>query len=54
MNVSYKPQTIAPTFIGTVRELLFTKVKQAWLQPNFISEVSKPLKLDEILDNQVQ
>ena len=27
MNVSYKPQTIAPKFEGTVRELLYTKVK---------------------------
>ena len=54
MNISYKPQTIAPKFEGTVRELLMTKVKDAWLMPNFTSEVTKPLQLDNIIDNQVQ
>ena len=37
MSVSYKPQTIAPKFEGSVRELLNSKVKDAWLAPNFIS-----------------
>jgi ATP-binding cassette subfamily E protein 1 len=51
MNVSYKPQTIAPTFEGTVKELLYEKAGQAWLSPNFTSEVSKPLRLDALMDN---
>ena len=51
MNISYKPQTIAPKFEGTVRDLLHSKVKEAWLAPNFVSEVTKPLKLDSIIDN---
>lgn len=54
MSVSYKPQTIAPKFEGTVRELLNTKVKDAWMTPNFISEVTKPLNLENIIDNEVQ
>jgi ATP-binding cassette subfamily E protein 1 len=54
MSVSYKPQTIAPTFEGSVRELLNTKVKEAWLTPNFISEVTRPLNLENIIDNEVQ
>ena len=54
MNISYKPQTIAPKFEGTVRELLMSKVKDAWLTPSFTSEVTKPLQLDNIIDNQVQ
>lgn len=54
MSVSYKPQTIAPTFEGSVRELLNTKVKEAWLAPNFISEVTRPLNLENIIDNEVQ
>ena len=45
MSVSYKPQTIAPKFEGSVRELLNSKVKDAWLAPSFISEVTKPLNL---------
>jgi ATP-binding cassette, sub-family E, member 1 len=54
MNISYKPQTIAPKFEGTVRELLFSKAGDSWLSPNFASEVTKPLKLDVIIDNEVQ
>ena len=54
MNISYKPQTIAPKFEGTVRELLNTKVNEAWMAANFVSEVTKPMKLDNIIDNEVQ
>ena len=54
MNISYKPQTIAPKFEGTVRDLLFQKVGEGWLTANFASEVTKPMKLDNIIDNEVQ
>jgi ATP-binding cassette subfamily E protein 1 len=37
MSISYKPQTITPTFKGSVRDLLNTKVKEAWLSPTFAS-----------------
>ena len=30
LNISYKPQTIAPKFDGTVRDLLYTKLHDAW------------------------
>lgn len=30
LNVSYKPQTIAPKFDGTVRDLLMTKLQDLW------------------------
>lgn len=54
ITVSYKPQTIAPKFEGTVRELLNTKVKDSWMTPNFIAEVTRPLNLENIIDNEVQ
>lgn len=54
MSVSYKPQTIAPKFEGSVRELLNSKVKDAWLSASFVSEVTKPLNLENIIDNEVQ
>ncbi len=54
MNISYKPQTIAPKFEGSVRELLFSKCGESWLAANFTSEVTKPMKLDHIIDNEVQ
>ena len=54
LNVSYKPQTIAPKFEGTVKELLQTKIKDAYLHPTFISDVTRPMKLDDIIDQEVQ
>jgi ATP-binding cassette subfamily E protein 1 len=45
MNISYKPQTIAPKFEGTVRELFYNKIGGNWETPTFISEVTRPLKL---------
>ena len=51
MNISYKPQTIAPKFEGSVRELFYNKVGNNWETATFISEVTKPLKLYNIIDN---
>jgi ATP-binding cassette subfamily E protein 1 len=30
LNVSLKPQTIAPKFEGTVRDLMYTKLADVW------------------------
>lgn len=54
LNISYKPQTIAPKFQGTVRDLFFTKLKESWAAPLFKTEVLNPLDMDSILDNDVQ
>ena len=54
LNVSYKPQKIAPKFEGTVTELLQTKLKDTYLNPVFITEVSRPLQLETIKDNEVK
>ena len=51
MNVSYKPQLIAPKFEGSVRELFYDKVGSNWQTATFVSEVTRPLKLDNIIDN---
>jgi hypothetical protein len=51
LNVSYKPQKIAPKFPGTVRELLHNKVREAVIHPQFISDVIKPLAIEAIFDN---
>ena len=53
LNVSYKPQMIKPKFEGTVRELLNDRLKRAWEHPQFGSDVTKPLSLDDIIDNNV-
>lgn len=54
LNVSYKPQKISPKFKGTVRELLHKRVRDAYVHPQFISDVMKPLNMDGIIDNGVQ
>lgn len=54
MRISMKPQTITPKFAGTVRQLFFKKIKAAFLSPQFQTDVVKPLKLDDFIDQEVQ
>jgi len=54
MNVSYKPQKISPKFTGTVRELLMKKIREAYMHPQFQSDVAKPMKIDPIIDQEVR
>ena len=54
MNISMKPQKITPKFQGTVRELFFKRIKAAFLSPQFQTDVYKPLKLDDFIDQEVQ
>lgn len=54
LNISYKPQTIAPKFQGTVRDLLYTKLQDTWTASLFKTEVIIPMRIEELLDNDVQ
>ena len=54
LNVSYKPQTIAPKFTGTVKELLFMKIRTAWNLTQFQTDVAKPLQIEPLLDLSVK
>jgi len=54
LNVSYKPQTIAPKFEGSVRELFFLKLKDTWNSAIFKTEVLNPLRIESLLDNEVK
>jgi ATP-binding cassette subfamily E protein 1 len=54
MRISMKPQTITPKFDGTVRQLFFKKIKQSFLSPQFQTDVVKPLKLDDFIDQEVK
>ena len=54
MRISMKPQTITPKFEGTVRQLFFKKIKQSFLSPQFQTDVVKPLKLDDFIDQEVK
>lgn len=54
LNVSYKPQKISPKSKGTVRMLMHAKIRDAYIHPQFITDVLKPLKIEEIFDQEVQ
>jgi len=53
LNVSYKPQTIAPKFEGTVRDLLHMKLADIWTASLFKTEVLIPLDIESLIDNDV-
>ena len=53
-NVSYKPQKISPKFDGTVRQLLHKKIQGAYLHPQFVSDVMKPMTIEPLMDQEVQ
>jgi ATP-binding cassette subfamily E protein 1 len=54
LNVSYKPQTIAPKFDGTVQDLFNMKLKETWSSSIFKTEVLMPLDIESLLENEVQ
>jgi len=54
LNVSYKPQKISPKSQGTVRLLLHSKIRDAYVHPQFITDVLKPLQIERLFDQEVQ
>jgi len=54
LHVSYKPQKISPKFQGTVRMLLQQKIKDSYLHPQFMTDVTRPLQIEAVIDQQVQ
>jgi ATP-binding cassette subfamily E protein 1 len=54
MKVSYKPQKISPKFQGTVRQLLYKKIRDAYAHPQFQSDVVKPMKVMDVIDQEVK
>lgn len=54
LNVSYKPQKISPKHRGTVRQLLHERIRDAYIHPQFVTDVVKPLQIEHIFDQEVQ
>lgn len=52
-NVSYKPQKISPKFQNTVRHLLHQKIRDSYMHPQFVSDVMKPLLIEQLMDQEV-
>ncbi|CAG8544241.1 11757_t:CDS:10 [Diversispora eburnea] len=53
LRVSYKPQKISPKYPRTVRALFHEKIRAAFLLPQFQTDVTKPMQIDSILDQEV-
>ena len=53
LNVSYKPQKISPKSQGTVRQLLHERIRDAYIHPQFVADVMKPLMIENIIDQEV-
>lgn len=54
LRVSYKPQKISPKFQGTVRQLLHKRIRDQYIHPQFVSDCMRPMKIDPIIDAEVQ
>ncbi|XP_028038962.1 ATP-binding cassette sub-family E member 1 [Bombyx mandarina] len=54
LHISYKPQKISPKSQGLVRSLLHDKIRDAYIHPQFLTDVMKPMKIEEIMDQEVQ
>ncbi|KAG1714729.1 ATP-binding cassette sub-family E member 1 [Nymphon striatum] len=54
LNISYKPQKISPKSQGTVRQLLHDKIRDAYIHPQFVTDVMKPLAIDKMIDQEIQ
>lgn len=52
-NVSYKPQKISPKFQHSVRHLLHSKIRESYMHPQFVSDVMKPLLIEQLMDQEV-
>ncbi|XP_057448837.1 ABC transporter E family member 2-like [Lotus japonicus] len=53
-NVSYKPQKINPKFESTVRHLLHREIRNTYTDPQFVSDVMKPLLIERLMDQEVK
>jgi len=53
LNVSYKPQKISPKSEGSVRQLLHDRIRDAYIHPQFVADVMKPMLIECIMDQEV-
>ena len=53
LTVSYKPQYIAPDYVGTVAELLMSVAKDNFTSSWYKTEIAQPLRLQVLMDRNV-
>ena len=54
LNISYKPQKISPKSEKTVQQMLHEKIRDAYVHPQFVADVMKPLNMQGLMDQEVQ
>ena len=54
LTISYKPQIINPKYNGSVRDLLYSKLGNMFVNAQFNSDVMKPLNIKDLFDLNVQ
>ena len=54
LHISYKPQKITAKYEGKVRSLLVEKIGDAFTHAQFNTDVMKPMKIEDIMDQDVQ
>ncbi|CAN8269384.1 unnamed protein product [Cochlearia groenlandica] len=52
-HVSYKPQTYDAQRECSVRQLLHERIRDAYMHPQFVSDVMKPLQIEQLLDQAI-
>jgi ATP-binding cassette subfamily E protein 1 len=53
LTVSYKPQYIAPDYVGTVGELLMSVAKDNFTSSWYKTEIAQPLRLQVLMDRNI-
>lgn len=53
-SVSVKPQKLFAKFEGTVQEFFHEKIKSFYTHPQFVTDVIKPLQVDQLFDHKVK
>ena len=54
MNISYKPQKISPKSTASVRVLFHEKIRDSYSHPQFMTDVIKPLQVEQLYDREIQ
>ncbi|KAI3961250.1 hypothetical protein MKW92_004218 [Papaver armeniacum] len=49
-NESYKPQEVSPKSLSSVRDFLHKRIRDACMHPLFVSDVMKPLQIEQLMD----
>ena len=48
------PSNIQIILQGTTRQLLHDRIRDAYVHPQFVADVMRPLKIDDIIDQEVE